>query len=437
LRPQRIIFADYRGACFDVTNLRFYGKGELAACTRDFKEILHLEVIAMGPEQHVGAIEVKIKQVNERIRCHWNTLPFKLSRQLLKYLVMFCISRVTMVVSSRWETGTTESPREMFTNRMLDYKRDLRDCFEDYQQAWTPNHKANSMHSRTNGCIALMPTGNVQGTVRCFQLHHGAIVNRDNFTIIPISDHVSAHLNDLAARDKRPIHPDMSKSEVHMLLDMCHAEILCALDPSYKEYICGGGMIVVRLNKTLHGCTESARLWYEHISQTLIKKIGFCMNRKDACVFIKGHGSKQMVVCVYVDDLMITCTEDEELESIVSSLQKKYSALPISDHVITHLNDLAARDKRPIHPDAVIALGNLENVVNNDVPLREEAYLHPAIDVAREGATVQRADVTAATDLPHITTSVSEKKYIQQNFFQKLSLEVCAANGCGSAGRSG
>ena len=134
---------------------------------------------------------------------------------------------------------------------------------------------------------------------------------------------------------------------------------------------------------------------------------------------------------------MITCTEDEELESIVSSLQKKYSALPISDHVITHLNDLAARDKRPIHPDAVIALGNLENVVNNDVPLREEAYLHPAIDVAREGATVQRADVTAATDLPHITTSVSEKKYMQQNFFQKLSLEVCAANGCGSAGRSG
>ena len=271
MRPQRIIFADYRGACFDVTNLRFYGKGELAACTRDFKEILHLEVIAMGPEQHVGAIEVKIKQVNERIRCHWNTLPFKLSRQLLKYLVMFCISRVTMVVSSRWETGTTESPREMFTNRMLDYKRDLRDCFEDYQQAWTPNHKANSMHSRTNGCIALMPTGNVQGTVRCFQLHHGAIVNRDNFTIIPISDHVSAHLN-----------------------------------------------------------------------------------------------------------------------------------------------DLAARDKRPIYPDAAIALGNLENVVNNDVPLREEAYLHPAIDVAREGATVQRADVTAATDLPHITTSVSKKKYMQQ-----------------------
>ena len=509
-----------------------------------------------------------------------------------------------------------ESPREMFTHRKLDYKRDLSVDFGDYLQAWTPNHKTNSMHSRTNGCIALMPTGNVQGTVRCFQLHNGAIVNRDNFTILPMPDHVVAHLNDLAARDKRPIQPDaamalgnlennvinndvrpvedayldpavqvpresatvqradvtasvseegyvqqsdesqqveaddgqliqsdalptddsvglkenlpeteddrdegnnvdaekpnrpedvpnemkdlplpmddqaeqqpkgpyglrsranlkkparytvnmgratryygfnmsvkkalatykeegfrvlvdelqqminkgvmhpvrtcdlsseqykaiirsstfvkakykpdgsfdklkarlvaggnmqdrcmyeakdissptvkqesvmmiaaiaaqekrnvvtvditgaylnadMSKSEVHMRLDKCHAEILCALDPSYKEFLCRDGTVVVRLDKALYGCIESARLWYEHLSQTLIKKIGFRVNRKDACVFIKGHGSKQVVTCVHVDDLMITCTDDEELESVVSSLQKKYKALTV------------------------------------------------------------------------------------------------------------
>jgi len=51
------------------------------------------------------------------------------------------------------------------------------------------------------------------------------------------------------------------------------------------------------------------------------------MNRKDACAFVKGHGSKQVVTCVLVDDLMITCTDDEEHESVVSSLQKAYKAL--------------------------------------------------------------------------------------------------------------
>ena len=96
----------------------------------------------------------------------------------------------------------------MFTHRKIDYKRDLRVGFGDYLQAWTPNHKTNTMHSRTNGCVALMPTGYVQGTVRCFQLHNEAVVNRDNFTVLPMSDHVVAHLNDLAARDRRSIQPD-------------------------------------------------------------------------------------------------------------------------------------------------------------------------------------------------------------------------------------
>jgi len=107
------------------------------------------------------------------------------------------------------ESGAKESYcGVMFTHRTLDYKRNLRVGFGDYLQAWTPNHKTNSMHWSINGCIALMPTGNVQRTVRCFQLNNGAIVNRDNFTILPVPDHVIAHLNDLAARDKRPIHPE-------------------------------------------------------------------------------------------------------------------------------------------------------------------------------------------------------------------------------------
>ena len=50
--------------------------------------------------------------------------------------------------------------------------------------------------------------GHCAGNGAVFQLHNGAIVNRDNFTILPMPDHVIAHLNDLAARDKRPIHPD-------------------------------------------------------------------------------------------------------------------------------------------------------------------------------------------------------------------------------------
>jgi len=138
-------------------------KGGRTACTRDFEEILHLEVNATGPEQQVGAIEVKIKQVKERIRCHWKTLPGDVLR----------ITGQHGGQQSVENRDDRESPREMFTHRKLDYKRDLSVDFGDYLQAWTPNHKTNSMHSRTNGCIALMPTGTVQGMVRFFNYTMG------------------------------------------------------------------------------------------------------------------------------------------------------------------------------------------------------------------------------------------------------------------------
>ena len=62
------------------------------------------------------------------------------------------------------------------------------------------------------------------------------------------------------------LNTDMSKSEVHMRLDKCHAEILCGLDPSYKKFTCTDGTVVVRLDKVLYGYIEygtntSVKLW--------------------------------------------------------------------------------------------------------------------------------------------------------------------------------
>ena len=42
--------------------------------------------------------------------------------------------------------------------------------------------------------------------------------------------------------------------------------------------------LIVKLRKALYGCIESAKLWYNNISET-IKNIGFNTNPYDACVF--------------------------------------------------------------------------------------------------------------------------------------------------------
>eukprot|EP01041_Mallomonas_annulata_P039061 gene39061-62684_t len=41
------------------------------------------------------------------------------------------------------------------------------------------------------------------------------------------------------------------------------AEVLCELDPEYRDYLTKGGTIYVRLLKALYGCVQSAKLWFD------------------------------------------------------------------------------------------------------------------------------------------------------------------------------
>ena len=80
----------------------------------------------------------------------------------------------------------------------LDAKKDLRVGFGDYLEASVPNTD-NTMAARTAGCIALLPTGNLTGSVYVWMLGSKAVVKRDQFRILPTPDTVITHLNKLAA----------------------------------------------------------------------------------------------------------------------------------------------------------------------------------------------------------------------------------------------
>jgi hypothetical protein len=56
--------------------------------------------------------------------------------------------------------------------------------------------------------------------------------------------------------------------------------------------------------KALYGLLESGRLWFENIKQPLLD-YGFIQNRKDPCVFILFLSPHCLIVCLYVDDLLM------------------------------------------------------------------------------------------------------------------------------------
>ena len=127
----------------------------------------------------------------------------------------------------------------------------------------------------------------------------------------------------LAALEKRHVvtvdiagaylNADMTGDEVLMKLDSTMTAILIKIRPEYKQYLTEQGTMVVRLDKALYGCVESAKLWYDDISRTLTE-LGFVRNPVDLCVFNKGTSGDQCTICMHVDDLKITCCNANVIE---------------------------------------------------------------------------------------------------------------------------
>jgi hypothetical protein len=141
------------------------------------------------------------------------------------------------------------------------------------------------------------------------------------------------------------------KDEVYVELDHVLAQLMVQIEPSYKEFMVPkkngkGYKLVMKLNKALYGCVQSARLFYEHLSKTLID-FGFVANEYDQCVLNKMINGYQCTVVLYVDDLKISCVSKEAVEEVVKHLEKTYTKININrGEVHTYLGmELDYREK--------------------------------------------------------------------------------------------
>ena len=150
-------------------------------------------------------------------------------------------------------------------------------------------------------------------TLLCIAAHEGRRV-----TVIDIS---GAYLN-----------ADMNTGlTVHMKLDKKMTGTMVKLSPDYAKYTDARGCVVVRLDKALYGCVELAALWYENLRESM-KKLGYTPNPIDICVFNKtGEKGVQCTVAVHVDDLMITSTDSDMIESLVAGLIERYGDITRKD----------------------------------------------------------------------------------------------------------
>ena len=114
-------------------------------------------------------------------------------------------------------------------------------------------------------------------------------------------------------------------TEILVKLDKINSQLLCQLRPDYKRFLTNSEELIVKLDKALYGCVQSARLWYNNFTAFLLS-IGYMANPKDMCVFNKcDKDGIQVTVVFHVDDVMITsCNQllvDEFEKSVVAAYE--------------------------------------------------------------------------------------------------------------------
>lgn len=117
---------------------------------------------------------------------------------------------------------------------------------------------------------------------------------------------------------------------VRMRLDASISNVVIQLDPSYAQFVCDDGSIIVELDKALYGLKESALLWYELLCERL-RSIGFKQNRYDRCVFNRYEkDGTQCSLCVHVDDFMITAKDEDHLEHVLNDMTNSFGDITVT-----------------------------------------------------------------------------------------------------------
>ena len=145
-------------------------------------------------EQHVGAIEVWIRIIKERMRGIMATLPNRLDKTLLMWLLLFVVSRLMMTGNSA--TNLFVSPHEAVFGLKPDYTKDLMYHFGQIVELHKLHGPTNSLEPRTGPGIALMSTANGDDWF-IMDLVTGKVKKRraTSCTVVPITAEMVSALN--------------------------------------------------------------------------------------------------------------------------------------------------------------------------------------------------------------------------------------------------
>ena len=148
----------------------------------------------------------------------------------------------------------------------------------------------------------------------------------------------------------------------------------------------GGAKKVCRLNKALYGLKQAGRAWQHSLFDTL-QELSFKQSKKEPCIWFKRTSSYIIIIGVYVDDLVITGSDNNQLERISNELGKRFK--------MKHLGDLHE------------FLGIRATRIQNGITLDQTTYIEQIID---QFGMADAANISTPMDATYHTTLDDEKE---------------------------
>ncbi|GJU57861.1 zinc finger, CCHC-type containing protein [Tanacetum coccineum] len=82
---------------------------------------------------------------------------------------------------------------------------------------------------------------------------------------------------------------------------------------------------VCKLVKSLYGLKQALKQWHQKFDEVVLSS-GFLLNQSDKCVYRKFNSSgKGVIICLYVDDMLIFRTDQNQVDKTKKFLSSKFS----------------------------------------------------------------------------------------------------------------
>ena len=85
----------------------------------------------------------------------------------------------------------------------------------------------------------------------------------------------------------------------------------------------GQGKKVCKLVKSLYGLKQAPKQWHEKFDNAMMSS-GFKINECDKCVYVKDTKNGYVIVCLYVDDMLIVGSDDKMIKSTKDMLKSRF-----------------------------------------------------------------------------------------------------------------